>query len=295
MDTETEQSAGRRFLNHLLAIEPLREGADFFAGESGSLLCLDLLLNQRVGVEKATAAALAVHYHFGRPRFEAEAVISDATNWPYLGTALRTPAVLLRSLIERHLAGSRGPDVVLLSELPACVVGALASLERYYNRGNPFFEPLRKIEILPEIIQAITPACFRQVTGLNFPVENLSKQLASVATLLEMKRSGRVPARADLLALDRVGEETADTLLVYLFQQRALIADDYLRRVLYRHFVTEKEVASRRAIETAVGSRVQTADEAHRLHARVNEAGERYCFARDPNCEACPFREFTHR
>ena len=35
------------------AMAPIREGVDFFAGESNSVVALTILLNQRVGVEPA--------------------------------------------------------------------------------------------------------------------------------------------------------------------------------------------------------------------------------------------------
>src|SRR5262245_1635809 len=83
------------FLNYLLAMVPVRDGVDFFAGESASLLCLELLLNQRVGVERASAAALALHYHYGKPIPGLDVAVSEATAWPYRNCALRRPAIHL--------------------------------------------------------------------------------------------------------------------------------------------------------------------------------------------------------
>ena len=72
----------REFLSFLFALPSLREGQDFFEGESSSLICLEALLNQQVGVERASAAALAVHYHFARPVAGLDRVLSEATAWP---------------------------------------------------------------------------------------------------------------------------------------------------------------------------------------------------------------------
>lgn len=279
------------FLNDVLTLAPLRKGADFFEGESDSLLCLDVLLNQRVGVERATAAALAIHYHFGKPIPELEGKVSQVTNWPYNEKQLRRPARHLYRLISRYLSNPQAP----VSELPDRVVGALASLERYYNRSNTFFHPLRKVELDPQTIRSLTNDQFLKITALNFPQENLRKQLASVAAILEMKRASQKPSRTALKALERVGDEAADTLLVYLFKERALIVDEYLRRILYRHFFIERKNASRRTIEQVMGSLIQTHEDAHRVHARWNEAGVLYCFAEEPNCGECPFNRFAHR
>jgi len=282
------------FLNYTFTLPPLRQGIDFFEGESASLLCMDLLLNQRVGVERATAAALAIHYHFGKPIAGLEGKIIEVTKWPYAGIKIRAPGRHLCNLVSGHLQ-NRDPVKISLSQLPDSAVGALGSLERYYNRSNLFFAPLRRIELAPETIRAITIDKFREITELNFPQKNLPKQLSAVATLLEMKKVPSRPSRAALKAQERIGDEAADTLLVYLFKERALIVDEYLRRILYRHFFIDSPKKSTQAIEQLLGPFVKTYDEAHKLHARINEVGELYCLAKEPNCGNCPFNRFEHR
>ncbi len=279
----------------MLALPSLREGQDFFEGESSSLICLEVLLNQQVGVERATAAALAVHHHYARPVTGLDRELGEATAWPYAEVPLRRPARSVQRLIEQALAAFPDARRVRISELPDAVVGALASLERYYNRRNAFFAPLRRVEVSPEAVRGLTAERFREITGMNFPAANLVKQLASAATLLEMKRAALPRTRADLQALDRIGEETADTLLVYAFQQPALIVDDYLKRVLYRHFFLDTPRPTRRAVAKLLSGLVQTHNEAHQLHARMNEVGVLFCYAENPDCARCPLRGFSHR
>jgi endonuclease III len=201
----------------------------------------------------------------------------------------------VQRLIEQELAALPDACRVRVSDLPDAVVGALASLERYYNRRNAFFAPLRKVELSPEMVRELTAERFREITGMNFPAANLVQQLASTASLLEMKRAALSPTRAALRALDRIGEETADTLLVYAFQQPALIVDDYLKRVLYRHFFLDTAKPTRRAVVKLLNGLVQTHGEAHRLHARMNEVGVLFCYAENPDCTRCPLRGFSHR
>jgi endonuclease III len=279
----------------VFGLPSLREGQDFFESESSSLICLEVLLNQQVGVERASAAALAVHHHFARPIAGLDCELGEATAWPYADVPLRRPARSVQRLIEQGLAAFPDARCVRVSDLPDALVGALASLERYYNRRNDFFAPLRKVELSPEAVRGLTAERFREIAGMNFPAANLVKQLASTATLLEMKRAALPPTRAALRALDRIGEETADTLLVYAFQQPALIVDDYLKRVLYRHFFLDTAKPTRRAVAKLVSGLVQTHDEAHRLHARMNEVGVLFCFAEKPDCARCPLRDFSHR
>lgn len=279
----------------MFALPSLREGQDFFEGESSSLICLEALLNQQVGVERASAAALAVHHHFARPVAGLDRELGEATAWPYTGLPLRRPARSVQRLIEQELVAFPDAHRVRVSDLPDAVVGALASLERYYNRHNAFFAPLRKVEMSPEMVRGLTAERFREITGMNFPAVNLVQQLASTATLLEMKRAALSPTRDALRALDRIGEETADTLLLYAFRQPALIVDDYLKRVLYRHFFLDTPRPTQRVVAKLLSALVQTHDEAHRLHARMNEVGVLFCYAEKPDCARCPLRDFSYR
>ena len=260
---------------------------------SASLLTLELLLNQRVGVEPASAAALALHHHFGKPPLNGK--VSSVTAWPYHNVSLNRPATSLYNLLSDFFGSVDHTKLEHIGTLPAPIVGGLAALERYYNRSNAFFAPLRHILLSPEVVRSVTTKQFRRITGLNFPEANLVKQLASTVTILERWQMGCKPSRNDLLALDRVGAETADTLLVYLFNQPVLISDSYLRRVLYRHYVLDRETLPHFAIEHAIGAHIGTIAQAHRLHARLNEIGKLHCFANSPDCCTCPLNCFAHR
>jgi endonuclease III len=294
MKNERIPASPEDFVKNALSLQPLREGVDFWEGESTSLMCLELLLNQKVGVERATAAALAIHYHFGKSSLALGETISEATKWPYSDIRLRVPAAHLRRLIGKHIA-YRDPGQLPVSELTDSAVGALASLERYYNRANSFFGSLRSVDLQPEVIGSLTLEDFYAITELRFPRRNLRKQLTTVAALLEMKRTESQPDRWTLKALERVGDETADTLLVFLFDEPALIVDAYLRRIFFRHFLIDRPNVSRSAIARIIRPHIRTNEEARKLHARLNEAGVLYCFAEKPNCLSCPFGRFSHR
>ena len=234
----------KEFFGCMLTIDPLRKGPDFWGCESDSVTCMELLLIQRVGIERATAATLAIHHHFAKPAPVLEKIFSEFTMWPYSGISLRRPAQNLHKLVQVYLEDKNITERAILSDIPSSVIGALASLERYYNRLNRFFDPLYKINIDTNAIRSIKVEQFHQITGLNFPQDNLQKQLASAATILDMNRSSYQPSRAELKKLDRVGDEAADTLLVYIFKQPALIVDQYLRRILYRHFIIDSPNSS---------------------------------------------------
>jgi hypothetical protein len=282
-----------QFLRTLIGLPRWRPGDDFFANMSGSLVCLEVVLNQRIGVERATAAALAVHFHFGGSP-ELTATLTEATLWPYEGVPLRRPGRALQARLAAYLAAHPEAARLPLADLPSFVVGALASLERYHNRDNRSFAPLQRVELAAQTLGGLTPEEYARITGEKVQ-RHLGGQLGSVCRLLEMRASGRAPTREEVAALPGVGPEKADTLLVYLFGRSALIVDEYLGRILYRHFLTESDKPRRPEVARLLGQVEETWENAHRLHARANEIGVDFCSKKDPKCEDCPLRDFERR
>jgi len=126
--------------------------------------------------------------------------------------------------------------------------------------------------------------------------------------------------RAELLALNGVGPETADSILLYAGNHPVFVVDAYTRRVLERHHIitpktTYEEV--RALMEQAIGGadakpvdaakpgreprhpvsrmsrtpRGERAQHYNELHALIVRAGNEYCRS-SPRCEQCPLREF---
>jgi len=128
--------------------------------------------------------------------------------------------------------------------------------------------------------------------------------------------------RAELLALNGVGPETADSILLYAGNHPVFVVDAYTRRVLLRHGIIGQKTnyeEIRSMIEHAISSseaeslvvRAVVADSRHpvsrsrmsssarsslaqhynELHALIVRVGNHYCRAK-PNCEGCPLQSF---
>jgi endonuclease-3 related protein len=126
--------------------------------------------------------------------------------------------------------------------------------------------------------------------------------------------------RKELLALNGVGPETADSILLYAGDHPVFVVDAYTRRVLERHGVitpktTYEEI--RELLEEVVGgaepgqlsvdqygaeprhpvsrmsraARSQLPQHYNELHALIVRVGNEYCRS-TPRCEKCPLREF---
>jgi endonuclease III related protein len=133
--------------------------------------------------------------------------------------------------------------------------------------------------------------------------------------------------RQELLSLNGVGPETADSILLYAGQHPAFVVDAYARRIVERHGIagantTYEEL--REHFEQALGTSPPTAaklkaerDRAtifrppphtpsamslarrsslaqvyNDMHGLVVAVGKHYCFKSRPYCEECPLRKF---
>jgi len=95
--------------------------------------------------------------------------------------------------------------------------------------------------------------------------------------------------REELLAISGVGEETADSILLYAGDRPIFVVDAYTRRVLGRHGLI-MEGASYGEIQRLFMDHLP-ADPAlfNEYHALLVAVGKEYC-RRTPRCDACPLR-----
>ncbi len=126
--------------------------------------------------------------------------------------------------------------------------------------------------------------------------------------------------RAELLELNGVGPETADSILLYAGNHPVFVVDAYTRRVLLRHGIINEKTGYeeiRSMIEHAISSseaeslvvknassdprhpvsrmsssaRSELAQHYNELHALIVRVGNHYCRAK-PFCEGCPLQSF---
>jgi endonuclease-3 related protein len=126
--------------------------------------------------------------------------------------------------------------------------------------------------------------------------------------------------RAELLELNGVGPETADSILLYAANHPVFVVDAYTRRVLLRHGIINQKTGYeeiRAMIEHAISNseaeslvvknpasdprhpvsrmsssaRTELAQHYNELHALIVRVGNHYCRAKQI-CEGCPLQSF---
>lgn len=106
--------------------------------------------------------------------------------------------------------------------------------------------------------------------------------------------------RTELLEVNGIGPETADSILLYAGQMPSFVVDTYTRRILQRHnwmeklnFPSQPGAAQYEAIRNSFMNDL----EPHpglmgEFHAFIVETAKEFCGKNKANCESCPLRRF---
>ena len=174
--------------------------------------------------------------------------------------------------------------------------------------------PLSELEAL-----ARPSGYFRQkARNLKTFIGFLDRQYSGLLTRMFAEPTEKL--RAELLDLNGVGPETADSILLYAGNHPVFVVDAYTRRVLLRHGIIGEKTGYeeiRSLIEQAISSsaaeslvvkspisdprhpvsrissavRSALAQHYNELHALIVRVGNHYCRTK-PNCEGCPLQPF---
>ena len=127
--------------------------------------------------------------------------------------------------------------------------------------------------------------------------------------------------RQELLELNGVGPETANSILLYAGQHEVFVVDAYARRILARHGILPENATYEvirflfeRALSTTMSippssvpvqplpahkpspvsslERSPTAQVYNDMHGLIVAVGKRFCKKSKPQCEGCPLQEF---
>jgi endonuclease-3 related protein len=100
--------------------------------------------------------------------------------------------------------------------------------------------------------------------------------------------------REALLAVNGIGPETADSIVLYAAGKRTFVVDAYTRRVLLRHGLIDPKAGYdtiKAFFESHVPARVGLYND---YHAQLVAVGKTYCRPR-ARCGGCPLEGFPHR
>ena len=155
----------------------------------------------------------------------------------------------------------------------------------------------RKIHALThaQLAQHLRPAGYFNVKARrlrNF-VNTLVEQHG--ASLKRLFKGDPDIVRERLLAINGVGKETADSMLLYAGAHHSFVIDTYTKRILERHGWCDAKASYDVLQALCTGSLNQKRGAAQLdywqdYHAQLVATGHRYCKPRNPLCTECPLQ-----
>lgn len=107
---------------------------------------------------------------------------------------------------------------------------------------------------------------------------------------------GEIPLsqlREELLSVNGIGPETADSILLYALNRPSFVVDAYTTRILQRHYLIGEDAKYeeiKQVFECALPHDVELFNE---FHALIVALAKRHC-RKTPDCDGCPLAEFPH-
>ena len=103
-----------------------------------------------------------------------------------------------------------------------------------------------------------------------------------------MRRRPLRALREELLGVNGIGPETADSILLYALKKPVFVVDAYTRRVLVRHRLVAEDADYGRLQAVFTGHLPARAPLFNEFHALIVRLGKDYCKKTKPLCHACP-------
>jgi len=207
---------------------------------------------------------------------------------------------ILQDVYDR-LLGVYGPQHWWPGESPfEVIVGAILVQNTNWKNVEKAIANLRQRDLLApgvladvpveELAELVRPAGYYRMKArrlhnlLRLVVDRFDGDLAA------MFATGVCALREELLGVNGVGPETADSILLYAGELPVFVIDTYTYRVMVRHGWVEPEIdyqGLQEYFETHLPEDVNLYNEYHALLVRV---GHLHC-RKTPKCEGCPLAE----
>lgn len=120
------------------------------------------------------------------------------------------------------------------------------------------------------------------------------------ASLKRFFKGDTATVRERLLAINGIGPETADSMLLYAGGHQSFVIDAYTKRIFERHDWCDAN-DDYDALQTLCTNSLSQKRGADKLdywrdyHAQLVVIGNRYCKPRNPNCDDCPLKTLLPR
>lgn len=182
------------------------------------------------------------------------------------------------------------------------IVGAILTQNTNWGNVERAIRNLKRAALLtPEkmhgtnkenLAQEIRPAGYFNVKAgrlKNFLDHLFSSYEGKLTKLLKKEH---LELRSELLSINGIGEETADSILLYAAGKPAFVVDAYTKRIFSRHGVVKKDVEYHKLQKLFTDNLEANAALFNEYHALIVMCGKEFCKTKNPLCGQCPLGEF---
>lgn len=98
--------------------------------------------------------------------------------------------------------------------------------------------------------------------------------------------------RAELLSINGIGPETADSILLYAGDHPEFVVDAYTKRILERHRVINGKAGYEDVKALFMSNLPKDLRLFNEYHALIVRTGKDFCRPKEPRCKECPLGKF---
>ena len=109
-------------------------------------------------------------------------------------------------------------------------------------------------------------------------------------SLRKMSQVDTLVLRKQLLSVNGIGPETADSILLYALDKPVFVVDSYTKRVLSRHRIIREDDDYEQVQNLFMQSLKKDVRLFNEYHALLVKLGKEFCLKRRPRCEICPLK-----
>ncbi len=154
-------------------------------------------------------------------------------------------------------------------------------------KKNAALDPWKMIQMSEEeLAQLIKPAGFWRIKAKR--LKKLLEKLSEYNFDLEAIKNDLT--REELLKVNGIGPETADSILLYALDRPYFVVDSYTRRILSRIGLLN-EKASYIEIQRMFHTVIEDVQVMKEYHALIVEHAKRFCKKNDPKCDSCVLKD----
>jgi endonuclease-3 related protein len=181
------------------------------------------------------------------------------------------------------------------------IIGAMLTQNTSWSNVEKAITNLKKNDLLS--FKKLYNAKTNRITKLIKPAGYFNIKARRLKNILEfmekdykgdmgkMRQKDTFELRKELLDVNGVGPETADSILLYALDKPIFVVDAYTKRIFYRLKILPQDVSYETAQKLFMDNLSKDKHLFNEYHALIVKLGKDYCKKNKPRCQECPIQD----